>query len=195
MRLPSFALGLGLLAAAGCSSDSAADRLRFNLNTGGGPVQVDTVCGGVCGGGDQLEVGIGYASEGARGDETIELHQYRVDYHEVRFVGEVPFFAGTLSVAIGPGENRTAVLTVAGTAQRNHIRDAIGGDPVSGTATLTFAGYDWDGEQFTAESVFDIRFADLPDGASTQVGGSELAADEPADGGAAGEGGGHAAAP
>jgi hypothetical protein len=195
MRPIASLLACGALVLAGCGGDAVADRLSFNLDTGGGPVQVDTQCGTFCGGGDQVAVRIDYASERARSDETIEILQYRVDYDlSYDSLRGVPYFAGTMGVALGPGDSTTVVLTVAGTEQRKYVAEIAGGDPASGTATLTFAGYDWDGEVFETESTFDIRFAEIPDGVSTPLDGTE-----PAEGvsGAAGtgEGGGDAGSP
>lgn len=177
MRLRHSLAGLGVLWAAGCGSDPAAERLLINIDTGGGPVQVDTACGTTCGGSDQIAVTIRYPNKQYRDDDIVELLQYRIDYN-LAFVKEgMPYFAGTVNVALAPGDSASMVLTVAGTAQRKYVAKEVGSDPVGGTATLKFAGYDWDDGQFTTESEFDLRFADLANDSGT----APPVADEPTD--------------
>lgn len=177
MRLRLSLVGLGVLWVAGCGSDSAAERLLVELDTGGGPVQVDSACAEACGGADQIAVTIEYPRKQYRDDEIVEVLQYRVDYNLAHISRQMPYFAGTVSVGLAPGDSAGVVLTVAGTEQRDYVHAAVGGDPVGGTATLSFAGYDWDDGQFTTESEFDIRFSDLANGSGT----GPVVVDEPMD--------------
>jgi hypothetical protein len=151
----------------GCGSDPASDRLLVTIDNVG-PVQVDSACGQICGGADQTAVALEYPDQQYRADEIVQVLQYRVDYRLPNL--RVPYFAGTVGAVIAPGDRASLLVTVAGTAQREDVFEAVGGDPVSGTATITFAGYDWDNGQFTTGAEFDVRFSDLVDVASAGTG-------------------------
>jgi hypothetical protein len=158
-RLQSALLALGL-SLVGCDSDAAEDRLVVTVGDGS-TVNVDTFCDPSCSGAESIEVSLDYPREAYREAETIELLQYRVDYQLSDVGGDTPFFAGLISVVLGPGDGDDLTLKVVGNAQREHVVEEVGGDAVSGTATLKLTGYDWSDSWVTIEHDFPIRFADV----------------------------------
>ena len=158
-RLQSALLALGL-SLIGCDPQDAEDRLVLSVGDGSA-VRVDTFCNPSCSGTDTIEVSLDYPREAYREAETIELLQYRVDYRLSDVGGKTPFFAGVISVVLSPGDGDDLTLKIAGNAQREHVAEEVGGDAVSGTATLMLTGYDWRDSWVTIESDFPIRFADL----------------------------------
>ena len=159
-------LVVGVLAlgfAGGCDSDAVEDTLRVRLDLGQ-PLTVDTFCEGGCAGADELTVRIEYPDYPAElqpRDEWVDFEQFRIDYALSTLDDEVPFFAGTSSVTVAPGDQASFSVTVAGSPQRAFVYDAIGGELAAGHATLTLAGYDWDNNQVFIERDFDIRFVDV----------------------------------
>ena len=101
---------------------------------------------------------ISYAKETYPEHDTIELLQYRVEFSLDSALGDVPYYAGPLALVIAPDDSQELKLTAAGDAQRAHVAQTSGEKTVSGEATVTLAGSDWDDRQVLVSTTFDVRF-------------------------------------
>jgi hypothetical protein len=153
-------LTLILLCALGCDPEPVEEDLRVRFPDAS-RVEVDVDCGGGCGGTSRLGVEIEYDAEFRPDDETVELLQYRIDYELDGLDEQPPFFADEQGIALTPGDVVSFDVTPAGPAQREFVREQADGESVSGVATITFAGYDYDDAQIFIEADFPIRFSDL----------------------------------
>jgi hypothetical protein len=147
--------------AAGCGSPSVADDLTLGVEPGSGELQVDSVCKPVCGGADSASIHIAYSGTTRPATDTVDFKQYRVDYTLHGVNGTVPYFAGLLAIPLAPGADEMQTLQLVGSAQRKFVADATDGQPVSGSAKLELAGYDFDNRQVFISSEFNVRFEDL----------------------------------
>lgn len=146
------------LALTGCFS--TGDALRLTIDD---PSEVvfDTVCSGCS---TEVALTLAYAS-GAPGpaDATFDLAQYRVDY-TLEDGRPMDFFADSLSGSVAEGELLTFSVAAAGRSQREIIFESFGSEEVSGVATLTLEGYDYDDMVWTPEPVtFPFVFKNIAD--------------------------------
>lgn len=98
-------------------------------------------------------------------EDEVVLEQYRVDYDLEALDDAPPFLAGVLEQHVRPDDDASFVINVAGSAQREHVREQSEGDDVEGRATLTLAGYDSDDQQVFVEQTIAIRFEHRSGGA------------------------------
>jgi hypothetical protein len=170
-------LWLALAGAFGCGAPSVEDDLTLTVDDAASELGIDTTCESSCADDGNVHAVIKYdnANMTRPAKDTVELDQYRVDY-ALRGVGNVQYFAAeTGPVPIEPGGQQMLSLRIVGQAQRDAVRKAADGKPVSGTAKLQFAGYDFNNKQIFLETTFNVRFEDL------------VRADENLDAGAAGD--------
>ena len=162
-----FAAALALLLALGCDPASVEDDLVMTADTSSAALVVDTMCDPACEGDDSASVDIAYASGSHLADDIVELQEYRVDFNLHGIDREVPYFAGEYGVKLQPGAERSISLPVVGSAQREFVRKAAPDRSVSGTATLQFAGYDYNNRHVFIDADFAVRFEDVsaPDAA------------------------------
>jgi len=150
-----FCLALGVLLESGCSSRPLEDDLRMSVTGQGQAVTVDLSCDACA-----AEVDVSaYFDPDAYLDpaDEVVLQQFRVDY-ALDGVDQVPYLAGVLEQHVRPDDEASFVVSVAGSAQRAHVREASPDDDVEGRATLTLAGYDSDDQQAFVEADIAIRF-------------------------------------
>jgi len=112
------------------------------------------------GGDDTVSGVISYESDTRPEGDTVDFKQYKVDY-TLHGIADVPYFAGRSDLPLKPGASESFTLQVVGSAQRQFVRKAMKGKPVSGTAKLQFAGYDFDNKQVFIDTEFDISFDDI----------------------------------
>jgi hypothetical protein len=143
----------------GCGSPSVADDLTLTVDANG-ELNVDTACRPSCGGDDSVSGVISYESDTRPEGDTVDFKQYKVDY-TLHGIADVPYFAGRSDLPLRPGASESFTLQVVGSAQRQFVRKAMKGKPVSGTAKLQFAGYDFDNKQVFIDTEFDISFDDI----------------------------------
>lgn len=145
----------------GCDDASVKGNLALSARpSGGAELRVDDVCDPECAGSDKVDLHISYRSTGSVQQHKVELVQYRVDYALTGVAGAVPFYGGRSSFEVAPGEDKVQSLVVVGSVQRDFVRSAVGGAAVTGTATLTLAGYDHDNHQIFLDTSFVVRFGD-----------------------------------
>ena len=144
----------------GCGAPSVEDDLTLSVTPALGQLQVDSVCDPSCTGDETAAVHIAYVNQTRPAKDTVEFKQYRVDY-TLAGVSKVPYFAAMRDVRMQPGADEALTLQVVGSAQREFVAEAAHGRAVSGTATLEFAGYDFDNRQVFIDAQFDVRFEDV----------------------------------
>lgn len=158
LPLPHRTLPALAVVATGCSA-TATDLVTIRL-ADSGPVIVDSACTGDCI--DPVTLEVEFAENIAVDpDARISVEQYKVEY-AIEAV-DVDFFADTISLSVAPGDTGTAEVLPASWEQQDQVYAQVGGDPVSGSATLTVAGHDWNDDVFTVSTRFDITFEDLGD--------------------------------
>lgn len=146
------------LALTGCFS--TGDALRLTIDDPS-EVVIDTVCSGCS---TQVAATIAYAS-GAPGpaDATFDLAQYRVDY-TLEDGRPMDFFADAITGSVAEGETLSLSLAAGGRAQREIIFESFGSDPVTGTATVTLEGYDYDDSVWSPDPVeFSFVYKNIAD--------------------------------
>jgi hypothetical protein len=137
--------------------------------TPGAGASVDVACGQACGEDAYASVRLEYLDRYRPKSEVFELAQYRVDYRGPALSEHVPFFASELSWTLHPGDAQAFTLQIAGTVQRDAMREAVRQSAegiVAGTATLTFAGRGPDDERIFIEAELPIFFHDGDDDAT-----------------------------
>jgi hypothetical protein len=149
-------LSLGALVAGGCEGRSLEDDLRMTVTGDAAPVVVDLACDG-CGTWVEVEVYFDPDAYVAEDDEVV-IEQYRIDYELDRVDEQPPFLAGQTEQHVWADDRASFLLSLAGSAQIEHVREHSGGDAVEGRATLTVAGYDDQDEQVFVEKALAIRF-------------------------------------
>lgn len=135
------------LALTGCFS--TGDALRLTIDDPS-EVVIDTVCSGCS---TQVAATIAYAS-GAPGpaDATFDLAQYRIDY-TLEDGRPIDFYADAITGSVAEGETLGINLDAGGRSQREIIFDSFGSDEVTGTATVTLEGYDYDDTVWSPDPV------------------------------------------
>lgn len=129
------------LLAGGCNP-VAADLVELSI-AGGDTVDVDTICDAPCIG-DDVVAEISFEEHIAVDVEaTVELRQYKVEYSFDDLDPAPEYFADTLSVSVANGQTASFVVDLAAASQRQYVDDEMDGELATGTATLTFAGYDF----------------------------------------------------
>lgn len=92
-------------------------------------------------------------------DEQVEFLQYKVDY-AIEGV-TITSFADETSLTVGTASTGFVDFLPASWIQQDEVYEAVGGDPISGTATVTLAGYDWRNENLLVSTSFEVSFEDL----------------------------------
>jgi hypothetical protein len=156
---------VAFVCAFGCGSPSVEDDLTVTVDDTAGALKIDTNCDSSCGGDTDVGVVISYDNPNntRTSKETVELEQYRVDYSLIG-LHNVPFFAADISgnhIALSPGASENITVPVVGQAQRDFVRKAAGGKAISGTATLKFAGYDFNNKQLFIDTDFNVSLDDF----------------------------------
>ncbi|MCK6503520.1 hypothetical protein L6R53_09000 [Myxococcota bacterium] len=158
------------LVGAGCNP-VAADLVELSI-AGGATVDVDTICDDPCLG-DDVTAEISFEEHIAVDVEaTIELRQYKVEYSFDAVDPAPEYFADTLAVSVTNGQVASFVVDLAAASQREYVDDVMDGELATGTATLTFAGYDFRDELI--ELTVDVpilfgRYDDSDAGTGTEV--------------------------
>ena len=157
---------------AACSDPSSAGRLELSLENAETAVVIDTGCAAAC---DRVPLGLSvmYPMETFPPQDTIDLLQYKIEYDLGDRVSAVPYFAGTTTLALKPGDTEPLQLTAAGAAQRSAVERAQGGQEITGNATVTVAGYDWDDRQVFVSLRFGVRFQPAMSSSSVDGGTSD----------------------
>lgn len=148
-------LTLGALLLGGCDGRALEDDLRMSIAGEETAVVVDLSCEACAA---EVDVDVYFDPDAyLNPDDEVVLEQFRVDY-ELPGVDDVPYLAGVLEQLVRPEDQANFVVLVAGSAQREHVRDESPEDDVEGRATLTLAGYDSDDAQVFVEKELAIRF-------------------------------------
>lgn len=147
----------------GCDSEATEDKLEVSFVPYSTPVKVDTFCdNGGCTGEKGVVGKVSFDTDKFVAKATeVEFHKYRVDYDLSNFNKKTPYFADDIDFTVSSDQTGSFTVSAAGQTQRIFIYNAVGGKRINGTATLTFAGYDNDGEQVLLEKPFDISFGDF----------------------------------
>lgn len=136
----------------------------------GGTVYIDTVCSTDCTG-DTVSVAATFQeSVMVDIDASIQLLQYKVEYVLDGVDTPVTYFADTTDQTISSGQTASFDIRMAAASQRALVSSLAGGQPVSGTATLTFAGYDWKDYVLTVEQQVPVVFDDYADASTSDTG-------------------------
>ena len=112
---------------------------------------MDTACSATCAG-DAVPVEVTF-NESVLVDltATVQLSEYKVEYKLDGTPAEVPYFAAaSLDQSLAVGDTAVFDIRIAGSVQRASLSSLAAGQPMSGTATLTFAGYDWNDDLHSA---------------------------------------------
>lgn len=132
-----------LLALVGTGCNPVASDLITLTIAGGGTVDVDTVCADPCLG-DDVTAELSFEEHIAVDiDATVELLQYKVEYRFDDLDPAPEYFADTITVSVANGQTTSFVVDLAAASQREYVDDEMDGELATGTATLTFAGYDF----------------------------------------------------
>lgn len=151
---------------AACDATPVDDDLVLTPEPG---ASVDVGCGQACDEDGHVSVRLEYLDRDRPMSDAFELAQYRVDYSGPALSERVPFFASELTSTLHPGETQAFTLPVAGTAQREAMRELVRQSAegiVAATATLTFAGRGPDDERIFIETDLPIFFHDGDDHAT-----------------------------
>jgi len=155
LRLPHRVLPALALVSTGCSA-AATDLVTINL-ADTDSVTVDSACTGDCV--DTVTLQVDFAEDIAVDlSSQISIEQYKVEYAFDAMT--VDFFADTTTLTLGSGETSYVDVYPASWEQQDQVYAEVGGDAVTGTATLTAAGYDWNDEVFTVSTQFSLTFED-----------------------------------
>ncbi len=158
LRLPLSLLPVLLVTATGCDA-AATDLVAISLSDTSS-VQIDSSCSGDCI--DEVTLQVTFEEDIAVDlSSQISIEQYRVDYTLSDV--QLTYFADTTSLRVTSGQVGYVDIMPASWEQQEEVVDAVGDAYVSGTATLTAAGYDWRDEVFTVSTDFAISFEDIED--------------------------------
>lgn len=150
------AVAVGSLLSASCSVSAAGPLSLTAKLPSGDSLQIDERCVPACAGDEKVEVVVKHTTSGAVQHVDVDLVQYRVDYAVDGVT--VPFYGGKIGLPVAPGQERVMSLVVVGAAQRSAVWQAAASAPVTGSATLTIAGYDGNNEQIFLATTFAVRF-------------------------------------
>lgn len=165
-----------MLSLTGCEPISVADYVQISFPA---PAEIDIVCSdGGCEQLDTLAVNMTWDEdplflEGS----TLSFYQYRIDYDIPGLPEEMPFFAAVSEQSLEVGSSLSFSILPIGNQQRELLMRYIPADEVyTGTATVTFAGWDMNNAVITLPTEgahFSLgagNFSALSDIASTTTG-------------------------
>lgn len=128
------------LLGAGCNP-VVADLVELSV-ADGGTVDVDTICDDPCLGNEVSVEGTFEEHIAIDVEATVELLQYKVEYAFDAVDPAPDYFSDTISVTLTSGQTTTFTIDLAAASQREQVDEAMDGELATGTATVTFAGYD-----------------------------------------------------
>lgn len=151
--------GLLWLTLAGCEPPPTSDLVSLEVT--GQPVEFDTFCDGNVCAGNKLASSVLAFDANVLVSETgrFEVQQFRIDYDIPD--ADIPFYAETTWAMVLVGTESPFNFRPAGEAQRDRARNSMTGDKLTGTATISLAGYDHRNEVVETEATFDIVFRDI----------------------------------
>jgi hypothetical protein len=149
-----------LLLLLGCGANPVEKDLSINVGVEASPLRLSTLCeDATCAEVEQVHVQIVFAA-GLPQTEEAELDEYRVDY-ELDGLKTPPYYAAKKKLLITPGETASLSLDVFGSAQRSFMIKELGHGTTTGTARLTYAGYDHDNNQILVKTRFEVAVGEI----------------------------------